>query len=118
MINWSNGTVTAEGNGTSPAGGNPKTSGLLACRAAGAKPAGPGEFTRRAFLNGKLSLDQAEAVADLIHADSEASARGAIQQLLGGLDEQLTGIEKPLLDLLSAPARQVESRLADDRSLF
>ena len=74
---------------------------VAACRAAGAKPAGPGEFTRRAFLNGKLSLDQAEAVADLIHAESEASARGAIRQLLGGLDEQLTAIEKPLLDLLS-----------------
>jgi tRNA modification GTPase len=74
---------------------------VAACRAAGARPAGPGEFTRRAFLNGKLSLDQAEAVADLIHAESEAAATGAIRQLLGGLDEQLSAIEKPLLDLLS-----------------
>jgi tRNA modification GTPase len=74
---------------------------VAACRAAGARPAGPGEFTRRAFLNGKLSLDQAEAVADLIHADSEAAATGAIRQLLGGLDAQLAAIEKPLLDLLS-----------------
>ncbi len=74
---------------------------VAACRAAGARPAGPGEFTRRAFLNGKLSLDQAEAVADLIHADSEASARGAIRQLLGGLDDQLSAIENPLLELLS-----------------
>jgi len=74
---------------------------VTACRRVGARPAGPGEFTRRAFLNGKLSLDQAEAVADLIHAESEASARGAIRQLLGGLDGQLSGIEDPLLLLLS-----------------
>jgi tRNA modification GTPase len=72
-----------------------------ACRAAGAAPAPPGEFTRRAFLNGKLSLDQAEAVADLIQADSEAAARGAIRQLLGGLNDQLGAIESPLLGLLA-----------------
>ncbi len=74
---------------------------VAACRQVGARPAGPGEFTRRAFLNGRLSLDQAEAVADLIHAESEASARGAIRQLLGGLDDQLSAIENPLLELLS-----------------
>jgi tRNA modification GTPase len=74
---------------------------VAACRKVGARPAGPGEFTRRAFLNGRLSLDQAEAVADLIHAESEASARGAIRQLLGGLDDQLSAIETPLLELLS-----------------
>ncbi|MEN8006237.1 MAG: tRNA uridine-5-carboxymethylaminomethyl(34) synthesis GTPase MnmE [Candidatus Krumholzibacteriota bacterium] len=74
---------------------------VAACRKVGARPAGPGEFTRRAFLNGKLSLDQAEAVADLIHAESEASARGAIRQLLGGLDDQLSAIEDPLLRLLA-----------------
>lgn len=74
---------------------------VTACRTAGARPAGPGEFTRRAFLNGKLSLDQAEAVADLIHAESEAAARGAISQLMGGLDGQLSAIESPLLSLLS-----------------
>ena len=74
---------------------------VAACRKAGARPAGPGEFTRRAFLNGKISLDQAEAVADLIHAESEAAARGAVRQLLGGLDRQLAEIETPLLDLLA-----------------
>jgi tRNA modification GTPase len=74
---------------------------VSACRTAGALPAGPGEFTRRAFLNGKVSLDQAEAVADLIHAESEAAARGAIRQLMGGMDEQLAAIESPLLSLLS-----------------
>ncbi len=74
---------------------------LAACRAAGAEPAPAGEFTRRAFLNGKLSLDQAEAVADLIHAQSEYGARAAVRQLVGGLDEQLVAIETPLLELLA-----------------
>jgi tRNA modification GTPase len=72
---------------------------LAACRRAGALPAPAGEFTRRAFLNGKLSLDQAEAVADLIGARSEASARAALRQLTGGLDGQLVSVERPLLDL-------------------
>ncbi len=76
-------------------------SAIAACRAAGAEPAAAGEFTRRAFLNGKLSLDQAEAVADLIHAQSEHSARAAVRQLLGGLDGQLATIEGPLLNLLA-----------------
>ncbi|MFH2053458.1 MAG: tRNA uridine-5-carboxymethylaminomethyl(34) synthesis GTPase MnmE [bacterium] len=74
---------------------------VRACLAAGAEPAGPGEFTRRAFLNGKLSLDQAEAVADLIHATGELGARAAIRQLQGGLDDQMRGIEHPLLQLLA-----------------
>ena len=73
---------------------------VAACRAAGAEPATAGEFTRRAFLNGRLSLDRAEAVADLIHAASEHSARAAVRQLLGGLDHQLAAIEAPLLELL------------------
>ena len=72
-----------------------------ACRRAGARPATAGEFTRRAFLEGKLSLDQAEAVADLIHAESETAARAAVRQLLGGLDKQLTEVEEPLLTLLA-----------------
>lgn len=74
---------------------------MAACRRAGARPATAGEFTRRAFLNGKMSLDQAEAVADLIHAESETAARAAIRQLLGGLDRQLARVENPLLELLA-----------------
>jgi len=74
---------------------------LAACRLAGAVPAGPGEFTRRAFLNGKLSLDQAEAVADLVAAEGEQAARAALSQLRGGLDDQLREVETPLLDLLA-----------------
>lgn len=72
-----------------------------ACLAAGATPAPAGEFTRRAFLNGKLSLDQAEAVADLIHAESRLAARAAVRQVLGGLDRQLDRIEEPLLKMLA-----------------
>lgn len=74
---------------------------LTACRVAGALPAAAGEFTRRAFLNGRLSLDQAEAVADLIAADSEQAARGALNQLCGGLARELAAVETPLLDLLA-----------------
>ncbi|HPF69372.1 MAG TPA: tRNA uridine-5-carboxymethylaminomethyl(34) synthesis GTPase MnmE [Candidatus Krumholzibacteria bacterium] len=74
---------------------------VAACREAGAAPAAPGEFTRRAFLNGRLSLDQAEAVADLIAAESEQAARGALNQLCGGLARELAAVEAPLLDLLA-----------------
>ncbi len=55
---------------------------------AGARPAEPGEFTRRAFLNGKLDLVQAEAVADLIHARSDRAAKAAVEQLEGGLSRR------------------------------
>ncbi len=80
---------------------------VAACREAGARPATAGEFTRRAFLNGKMSLDQAEAVADLIHAESAYTAKAAVRQLLGGLNRELAEIEGPLLDLLT----QVEGSL-------
>lgn len=88
---------------------------LAAFREAGAEPALAGEFTRRAFLNGKLSLDQAEAVADLIQAQSEQSARAAVRQLLGGLDDQLRSIEEPLLDLLARLEGSLE--FADDEDV-
>ncbi len=90
---------------------------IKACRKAGAEPAAAGEFTRRAFLNGKLSLDQAEAVADLIHAQSELGARAAVQQLLGGLNQQLSDIEEPLLDLLSALEGSLEFVSEEDVSV-
>ncbi|HOX26822.1 MAG TPA: tRNA uridine-5-carboxymethylaminomethyl(34) synthesis GTPase MnmE [Candidatus Krumholzibacteria bacterium] len=72
-----------------------------ACRAAGARGALPGEFTRRAFLNGRLSLVQAEAVAELIAAEHAAGARAALAQLTGGLNRQLAAVEGPLRDLLA-----------------
>lgn len=58
--------------------------------AAGARSAEPGEFTRRAFLNGRLDLVQAEAVLDLIRARTDRAAAAAVDQLRGGLTHQLT----------------------------
>ena len=56
---------------------------LAACLDAGARPAEPGEFTRRAFLEGRIDLAQAEAVADLIDAASRSAARSALRSLKG-----------------------------------
>lgn len=63
----------------------------------GARPAQPGEFTKRSFLNGKMDLSQAEAVADLIHAKTEASRRVALYQLEGNLSGKLTAISNRLV---------------------
>lgn len=66
----------------------------------GARPALPGEFTLRAFLNGRLDLTQAEAVADLIAASSRESAQEALKQLKGGLRRAIEEIEDRLEELL------------------
>ena len=73
--------------------------GLEALFAQGVRQAGPGEFTRRAFLNGKLDLMQAEAVADLIDAETGAAARCAGGQLSGVLSRRIQGIYDALVDL-------------------
>ena len=62
----------------------------------GARLAEPGEFTRRAFLNGKMDLSAAGAVMELIGAQSAAGARAALRQLKGGLFERIDGIQKKL----------------------
>lgn len=67
----------------------------------GAKMATPGEFTMRAFLNGRMDLSQAEAVSDLIAADSRSSARVALQQMRGGYSEELAKLSAQLLEILS-----------------
>jgi tRNA modification GTPase len=72
---------------------------LTSLYAAGAVPADPGEFTRRSFLNGKLDLEQAEAVMDLIHSRSEASHRVSIRQLQGRLKARLALLRAGLLEL-------------------
>lgn len=74
---------------------------LAALFAAGARQAGPGEFTKRAFLNGRLDLTQAEAVVDLIDAETAAAARNAAAQLDGGLRRRLEPIQEALLDVAS-----------------
>ena len=68
---------------------------------AGCRLAEPGEFTRRAFLNGKMDLAQAEAVADVIAASSEAQHRVAMNQLRGGYSAELRSIRAQLLELAS-----------------
>ncbi len=67
----------------------------------GISPAEPGEFTQRAFLNGKLDLIQAEAIADLINASSEQALRIASEQLDGKLSSAIGGIGEPLRDALA-----------------
>ncbi len=67
----------------------------------GARSAQPGEFTLRAFLNGKLDLAQAEAVADIINAKTERSHRASVEQLNGRLSKHIDNLRKQLLDLCS-----------------
>ncbi len=67
----------------------------------GARLAEPGEFTKRAFLNGRLDLAQAEAVADIIAAKTEASQRAAEAQLRGDLSREVNDIREQLADLLT-----------------
>ena len=68
-------------------------------RLAGLRLAGPGEFTERAFLNDKLDLAQAEAVADLIDASTEAAARSASRSLSGAFSAEVNGLRERLIDL-------------------
>lgn len=74
---------------------------LAALFSAGARQAGPGEFTKRAFLNGQLDLTQAEAVIDLIDAETAAAVRNAAAQLDGGLRRKLEPVQDALLEVTS-----------------
>ena len=67
----------------------------------GCRQAGPGEFTQRAYLNGKMDLSQAEAVADLIASTNQATHRLAISQLRGGISTELSRLREQLLKLTS-----------------
>ena len=85
-----------------------------ACIAAGAAPAAPGEYTRRAFLNGKMSLTQAEAVMDMISADGKqgaalanASLSGALAKKIGAEKEALTGLQTHLAAWVDFPEEDV-----------
>ncbi|MDD6364809.1 MAG: tRNA uridine-5-carboxymethylaminomethyl(34) synthesis GTPase MnmE [Bacteroidales bacterium] len=68
---------------------------------AGAEPARPGEFTERAFLNGKMDLAQAEAVADLIASESAASHRIAMNQMKGHFSDELRSMREEMLKIVS-----------------
>lgn len=71
---------------------------LLAC---GARAAEPGEFTQRAFLNGKMDLTQAEAVMDLIHAQSTLALRAANEQLGGAIGREAQGMQQEIIPVLA-----------------
>lgn len=81
--------------------GGPAVLAALVARAVelGARRAEPGEFTRRAYLNDKLDLAQAEAVADLIDAGSKAAARAALRSLQGAFSAEVHGLVEGLIDL-------------------
>jgi tRNA modification GTPase len=81
---------------------------VSALAAAGARPAAPGEFSRRAFVNGKLDLLQAEATADLIDAGSPAQARSALHQLDRGLSVRLERLRAELLELEALIAYDID----------
>ena len=81
---------------------------LRACISAGARPAQGGEFTRRALMNGKMSLTQAEAVADLIAAQGQQSAQAALSARDGAVFHKIHKVTDKLLNLSSALAAWVD----------
>lgn len=87
---------------------------LQACLDAGCRLAEPGEFTKRAYLHGRLDLVQAEAVADLVGARSRALHRVAIAQLEGGLSDRLADLRSALLHLEAHLAHHVDFPEEDD----
>lgn len=74
----------------------------------GARLASPGEFTQRAFLNGKMDLSQAEAVVDIINAQTETSLKQAELQLEGGLSKKIHNLKETILDILAEVEAQVD----------
>jgi tRNA modification GTPase len=87
---------------------------LAALVAAGARPALPGEFTRRAVLNGKLDLAQAEAIGDLVDARSPSAQRAALSQLDGGLSRRIAALRTALLDTEALIAYDIDFPEEDD----
>ena len=87
---------------------------LAACIAAGCRTALPGEFTRRAVLNGKMDLVQAEAVADLIDARTSASQRQALLQLDGGLSRRLEALRSEMIGMEALIAYDIDFPGEDD----
>lgn len=87
---------------------------LAALHAAGARPAAPGEFTRRAVLHGKLDLVQAEAVGDLIDATAPAQASAALRQLEGGLSRRLAALRESLVEVQALLSYDIDFPEEDD----
>ena len=94
-----------------------------ACIRAGARMAKPGEYTMRAFLNGKLDLTQAESVADLIASNSAASHQTAMQQMRGGFSKELSALREQLISFsalieLELDFSQEDVEFADRTQLY
>jgi tRNA modification GTPase len=87
---------------------------LDAACAAGARLAGPGEFTMRAFLNGRMDLVQAEATLDLIDARSEAAHKSALFQLERGLSRRIEGLRDEVIGLLALLAYEIDFQEEND----
>ncbi|MCC6242802.1 MAG: tRNA uridine-5-carboxymethylaminomethyl(34) synthesis GTPase MnmE [Gemmatimonadaceae bacterium] len=87
---------------------------LAACVAAGARPALPGEFTRRAVLNGKLDMVQAEAIGDLIDARTVAQQQHALTQLDGGLSRRILALRDDVIQLEALIAYDIDFPEEDD----
>jgi len=95
---------------------------VAAAMACGARLAEPGEFTLRAYLNGRMDLTQAEAVGDLIDAVTPLQARAAFDQLQGTLAQRIAGIDRTLFDLIARLEASVDFpeegyHFVDERSL-
>jgi tRNA modification GTPase len=82
--------------------------------AAGAVPAEPGEFSRRAFHRGKMDLTQAEGLCDLIAARTEEAARSALRQMRGGIREEIVPLRERLLTLLTLQEAAIDFAEEDD----
>ncbi len=87
---------------------------VRAACAAGAVPAEPGEFSRRAFHRGKMDLTQAEGLCDLIAARTEAAARSALRQMRGGIREEIAPLRERLLSLLTLQEAAIDFAEEDD----
>jgi len=87
---------------------------VRAACAAGAVPAEPGEFSRRAFHRGKIDLTQAEGLCDLISARTEEAARSALRQMWGGIREEIVPLRERLLSLLTLQEATIDFAEEDD----
>ncbi|MFA6147961.1 MAG: tRNA uridine-5-carboxymethylaminomethyl(34) synthesis GTPase MnmE [bacterium] len=87
---------------------------VRAACAAGAVPAEPGEFSRRAFQRGKMDLTQAEGLCDLIAARTEEAARSALRQMRGGIREEIVPLRERLLSLLTLQEASIDFAEEDD----
>ena len=84
---------------------------------AGARLAEPGEFTKRAFLNNRLDLSQAEAVADMITAGTDRGVRLAVMQLKGNLSEKIRDIRSAIVDILAILEASIDFSEDDDTGI-